>query len=282
MAVRDLSQRITKLSQRIEDLQQQCISDPANAAEVLYDALRELQLNLEELSAIDEELHRQNKELTNAPEALRESEEKYRTAMDFTCDCETWLSPEGNYIYVSPSCEHITGYSVDEFLRDPGLFERIVHPDDRELYPRHFHNSDDEVEPVDFRIIARNGEEHWISHVCQPVYSSDGRYLGRRASNRDITAQKRTEEALRTSEEIMNRAQEIAHLGIWELDRLNNRLSWSDEVYRIFGLQPQVFGATYEAFLDAVHPDDRAAVDAAYSGSLREGRGTLTRPSIGL
>jgi PAS domain S-box-containing protein len=274
MAVADLSQRIIKHSQRVEALKRQSVSDPANAAEVPCDVLRELQLNLEELSAIDEELHLQNEELTKAQEALRESEEKYRTAIDFSCDCETWLSPEGDYIYVSPSCEHITGYSVDEFLKDPGLFEKIVHPDDRELYPRHFHKSDDEVVPVDFRIIARNGEERWISHVCQPVYSSDGRYLGRRASNRDITEQKRTEEALRKSEEMMNRAQEIAHLGSWELDLLNNRLYWSDEVYRIFGLEPQEFGATYEAFLDAVHPNDRAAVDAAYSGSLRDGRDT--------
>jgi PAS domain S-box-containing protein len=197
MTFYDLSQKITKLSQRIEDLQQQCVSDPANAAEVLYDALRELQLNLEDLSAIDKELHRQNEELTQAYKALRESEEKCRTAIDFTCDCETWFSPEGNYIYVSPSCEHITGYSIDDFLKDPRLFEKIVHPDDCELYPRHFHERDDEVVPVDFRIIARNGEEHWISHVCQPVYDSDGRYLGRRASNRDITAQKHAEKALR-------------------------------------------------------------------------------------
>ena len=78
--------------------------------------------------------------------------------------------------------------------------------------------------------------------------------------------------SLRESEERLERAQKIAHLGSWELDLVNNELSWSDEVYRIFGLQPQEFGATYEAFLDRVHPDDRMAVDAAYSGSLREGR----------
>jgi PAS domain S-box-containing protein len=81
-------------------------------------------------------------------------------------------------------------------------------------------------------------------------------------------------QALRESEQRLERAQEIAHLGSWELDLVNSVLTWSDEVYRIFGLKPQEFGATYEAFLEAVHPDDRAAVDAAYSSSLREGKDT--------
>ncbi|MEK6783380.1 MAG: PAS domain S-box protein [Bacteroidota bacterium] len=72
--------------------------------------------------------------------------------------------------------------------------------------------------------------------------------------------------------ELLNRSQEIAHLGSWMFDPTSNLLTWSDEVYRIFGLHPQESTATYEGFLDAVYPDDRAAVDAAYSGSIKEGK----------
>ena len=88
----------------------------------------------------------------------------------------------------------------------------------------------------------------------------------------DITERIEAEDALRKSEERLRRAQEIAHLGSWELDLERNELTWSDEVYRIFGLRPQQHGATYEAFLDSVHPDDRQKVDDAYSGSLRDNR----------
>jgi PAS domain S-box-containing protein len=79
-------------------------------------------------------------------------------------------------------------------------------------------------------------------------------------------------EELCESRERLERTEQMAHLGSWELDLVTGRLTWSNEVYRIFGLQPQEFGATYEAFLERVHPDDREAVDAAYSSSLREDR----------
>jgi PAS domain S-box-containing protein len=87
---------------------------------------------------------------------------------------------------------------------------------------------------------------------------------------REISERRHAEEALRLNEERLKRSQEIAHLGSWELDLEKNELTWSDEAYRIFGLQPQQFDATYEAFLATVHPDDRKKVDEAYSASLRD------------
>ncbi len=87
----------------------------------------------------------------------------------------------------------------------------------------------------------------------------------------DHTQRKRAEAKLAESEELLSRTQIIAHAGSWRLDLTANRLTWSDEVYRIFGYEPQEFTATYEVFLDIVHPDDQARVDEAYSCSLKEG-----------
>ncbi|MDO9067446.1 MAG: histidine kinase dimerization/phospho-acceptor domain-containing protein, partial [Deltaproteobacteria bacterium] len=80
--------------------------------------------------------------------------------------------------------------------------------------------------------------------------------------------EERTEELRRTASDL-NEAQRIAHLGSWELDLLTNKLSWSDEIYRIFEIDPAEFRASYEAFLEIVHPDDRAAVNAAFTDSVR-------------
>ena len=77
------------------------------------------------------------------------------------------------------------------------------------------------------------------------------------------------EHKIQKSQKILKEAQKIAKLGYWELDIINNKLIWSDEIYRIFNLKPQKFAATYEAFLDQIHPDDRAKVNDAYTNSLK-------------
>jgi two-component system CheB/CheR fusion protein len=104
-----------------------------------------------------------------------------------------------------------------------------------------------------------------------PLLDERGERIGSVHIAHDITQRKRMEDALRKSEERLKRAQEISHLGSWELDLVTNVLTWSDEAYRIFGLRPEGGEVTYQAFLEVVHPDDRTAVDAAYSGSLRDG-----------
>jgi len=138
-------------------------------------------------------------ERKKAEEALRVSEEKYRTVADFTYDWEDWIDPNGKYIYVSPSCEWITGYRPDEFIADSKLLIKITHPDDRDLVEEHFREilaGSVAIHHIDFRIITPNNEERWISHYCQPVYSKDGKFLGRRGSSRDITKRKEAEKEL--------------------------------------------------------------------------------------
>jgi PAS domain S-box-containing protein len=77
--------------------------------------------------------------------------------------------------------------------------------------------------------------------------------------------------ALRESADFLAKSQEIAQLGSWKLDLIANQLTWSDEVYRILGCQPQEFTATYGGFLEFIHPQDRDLVDQAYRKSITEG-----------
>lgn len=75
-------------------------------------------------------------------------------------------------------------------------------------------------------------------------------------------------DALHDSIDRLNEAQHISHVGSWTLDLLSSKLIWSDEVFRLFEIDPKQFGANYEAFLNSIHPEDRDAVSKAYTDSL--------------
>ena len=157
----------------------------------------------------------------NAEAALLESEERFRTFADFTYDWEYLVSPEKSFDYISPSCERITGYSPQEFKANPELVETVIHPEDRPHYSNHLKNclKRDKACHLDFRIITRGGEERWISHYCQAVYGQKGVYLGRRASNRDISERKKTEKNLQlaiakleqSNQDLQNFASMVSH-----------------------------------------------------------------------
>ncbi|MBI5890496.1 MAG: PAS domain S-box protein [Nitrosomonadales bacterium] len=175
---------------------------------------------------------------------------------------------DGTILSWNSGAERLYGYSAAEIRGQP--LSRLV-PADRP----------DEVSELLGRI--RGGEQikHYetvrmrkdgvclpISLTISPLFDASGQVVGCSAIGRDITERKRAEEELRHSEAGLKEAERIALLGSWELDLVTSVLSWSDEIYRIFELDPQQFGASYEAFLNAIHPDDRDLVNRAYTDSV--------------
>ncbi len=129
---------------------------------------------------------------------LRDAETKYRTVADFTYDWETWVDDAGRWLYCSPACERITGYRAEEFMARPELYLEITHDDDRASLLDHLHEGErNGARDIEHRIQHKNGDVHWIEHLCQSVRDAAGNSLGRRVSNRDITERKRADEALR-------------------------------------------------------------------------------------
>lgn len=130
---------------------------------------------------------------------LRRFEDKYRTIADFTYDWEIWISLDGNFQYVSPSCERITGYTADQFMEQPGLLRNIIIPEDQTIWDTHRHEAAQETKlrEIQFRIKRRDGKITWIESACMPVIDKDNKIQGFRASNRDITKRKKVENDLR-------------------------------------------------------------------------------------
>jgi diguanylate cyclase (GGDEF)-like protein/PAS domain S-box-containing protein len=132
---------------------------------------------------------------------LRESETKFHTMVDWAIDWEYWVREDHGIHYMTPSVVRMTGYEVDEFVRDPGLIARVIHPDDRAMWSAHVaeveHEREAQRHVLDLRILHRNGTQLWVNHVCRPVYGPVGEYLGRRVTMRDITERKASEDEIR-------------------------------------------------------------------------------------
>ena len=160
---------------------------------------------------------------------IQKSEEKYRTIAEFTYDWEAWINPEGEYLYVSPSCKEITGYSPDDFINNPDLVIAITHPEDRALLKEHYSNMEAEkgkILQIDYRIIMKSGQERWINHFCQSVFRDDGTWIGRRESRRDITSRKQIEKAHEQANLKLNLLSNITRHDI--LNQLSGLIGYAD------------------------------------------------------
>lgn len=153
-----------------------------------------------------------------AVEALKESERRYRTVADHTHDWEYWVSPDGEYNYISPACLDITGYTSGEFISNPELLFDIVYPADRDLFTSHYvlplSELKTQVSQFDFRIVTKAGQIRWITHNSRPVFDEKDNWLGRRGCNRDITERHKIEQERETLQLKMLQAQKLESLGV--------------------------------------------------------------------
>jgi PAS domain S-box-containing protein len=156
---------------------------------------------------------------------LVESEWKFRTVSESANDWEYWLSESREIIYMSPVSKTITGYSPEEFRNNPDLLMNIIHPEDRNLYTDHVQNfEDDRHEEIEFRIISRDGQLKWLTHICAPLYMQN-RFLGRRINNRDVTERKKAEEELTKYREHL---EELVKQRTVELEKMTDELARSN------------------------------------------------------
>ncbi len=194
-------------------------------------------------------------------EALRDSEERFRRIFADGPLGMSVVDEELCLMNVNATLCWMIGYTEEELLGRS--VREFLHPDD---YGREAHlteqlfRGDIPSFTIEQRFLKKNGETIWGRMTASTICDANGNVLYGLGMFEDITEGKRAEEALRASQTNLAEAQRIAHLGSWNWHLADNTLDWSDELYRIFDLDPEATPITFERFLDHIYIDDQAYV----------------------
>ena len=200
----------------------------------LYTTLEEQTFEILELNLkLQEEVARRRQ----AEKDVSLSQMWIRAVADQAHSWEYWQGPDKEIIYMSPSCEQVTGYTVAEFTANPDLIYTLIHPEDRHLMDIHMHyvtQHQDDGSELDFRIVRRDGQIRWIAHSCKAVYSKQGKYMGRRGSRRDRTERYHEEESLRMAVAVID----VVNEAVLVTSRDSKIVSVNPSFTYITGFQP--------------------------------------------
>jgi PAS domain S-box-containing protein len=199
-------------------------------------------------------------ELFKKNKALRRAEEKYRGIFQNAVEGIYQVSTEGHFLSANPALAKILKCETTE--------ELISTTDIRKLYVNPHRHAEilqalkKRGSIVDFESEMRcqDGSKIWVCENARALFSESAELIGYEGFLVDISARKRDAERLIRSEKQLAAAQQIVHLGSWEWNITSDRVTWSAELSRIFGMQPGMNAATYERFLEFMHPEDRATV----------------------
>jgi PAS domain S-box-containing protein len=218
-----------------------------------------------------------------AEDALRESEERYRMLVETAREMIITIDCAGRFTSFNAAFEALTGWPNSAWIGR--AFIDIVHPDDVAACTAVFEAAlrGETTPSVTHRVRTRAGEWLTFESTGTPQFR-DGRVVAVLGLARDVTDRARAEEELRRSQRLFEEAQQVAHVGYWEWELETDRLTWSDETYRLFGTTPQEFQPSFAGFLERVHPDDRALIRELNERTIREGGdfsydGRILRPS---
>jgi PAS domain S-box-containing protein len=197
---------------------------------------------------------------------LRKSKEELNLLFEFSPDILCVVGYDGYFKKVNPAFSQITGYSTQELLGKP--YNDFIHPDDINKAAKEIENKYTGLSVFysENRYITKDGDIKWLSWTSAPF--EDGELIY--AVAKDVTDKKKDEQLLQQYNTRLENAQQIASLGYWEFDYANDVIYWTDEVYRIFGVEKDAFHNTYNDFYKLIHPDDRKLFDIQYETLLAE------------
>ena len=205
---------------------------------------------------------RRTADLGQSEKLLRQITENIREVL--------WLTDtEGQtMLYVSPAYEDVWGRSVESLYREPRSFLAAIHPDDHARVLAIIEGDREKSFEVKYRVVRPDASIRWIRSRGIPIRDETGRFYRVVGVSEDITERKEVEEKLQQSESQLAEAQRLAHVGSWNWDVRNKAVTWSDELYRIFGVQPGEFDMSRDSML-FIHPDDRDVVMSTYQRAVQ-------------
>ncbi|HYP67890.1 MAG TPA: EAL domain-containing protein [Thiobacillaceae bacterium] len=157
----------------------------------------------------------------------KQDEARFLAIADYTYDLELWLSPEGRLLWINPSVERMLGYTVAECMGGMNFPLDVIHPHDRVTAEFQLRQAlkGQSGSGYTFSAVRKDGSQFWASANWQPIYDKNGRYLGLRASIRDIDDLKHVEASLREAVSDLRTAESMKSRYLAESDQERARLS---------------------------------------------------------